>query len=169
MSSVKPVKEKRITLLERNVLITDDFPTLGYPTKPTDIACLSLFRRANCRNTERSDPWKRFKCVRGHLWWNNELLQDSASLLCQMNCWCLHGMLGWGSPLIKCATILLWPKQVLDHTKKCIPSFINVPPYKDENSPSFALCIVVELINTLFSKNTKCLCLAFSFRCFSRW
>jgi hypothetical protein len=29
---------------------------LGYPTKPTDIACLSLFKRANCRNTDRRDP-----------------------------------------------------------------------------------------------------------------
>jgi hypothetical protein len=46
--------------------MTDDFPTLGYPTNPTDMACLSLRKRANCRNTERRDPWKWFKGVRAH-------------------------------------------------------------------------------------------------------
>ena len=46
----------KYTFFERNVLIDDDFPTLGYPTNPTDMACLSLFKRANCLNTERREP-----------------------------------------------------------------------------------------------------------------
>lgn len=48
--------ERMVTFLVRNVLITDDFPTFGYPTKPTDIACLSLFNLANCLSTDRSEP-----------------------------------------------------------------------------------------------------------------
>lgn len=52
-------QRKLNTFLVRSVLITDDFPTFGYPTKPTDTACLSLFRRANCLRTERSDPWNK--------------------------------------------------------------------------------------------------------------
>jgi hypothetical protein len=62
----KGLKGKRLTDLERNVLITDDFPTLGYPTNPTDMACLSFFKRANCRNTERRDPWKWFEGMSAH-------------------------------------------------------------------------------------------------------
>lgn len=45
-----------LTVFVRKVLITDDFPTFGYPTNPTDIACLSLFRRANCLKTDNRDP-----------------------------------------------------------------------------------------------------------------
>jgi hypothetical protein len=47
------------TTLVRRVLITDDFPTFGYPTNPTDIACLSLFKRASCRRRERREPCSR--------------------------------------------------------------------------------------------------------------
>jgi len=60
------IGEERITLFDRNVLITDDFPTLGYPTNPTDIACLSFFKRANCLNTDRRDPWTCSEKLRGH-------------------------------------------------------------------------------------------------------
>ena len=45
------------TFFVRNVLITDDFPTFGYPTNPTDIACLSAFNRANCLRTDKSEPY----------------------------------------------------------------------------------------------------------------
>lgn len=48
--------ERNITFFVRSVLMTEDFPTLGYPTNPTDIACLSLFNRANCLNTDRREP-----------------------------------------------------------------------------------------------------------------
>lgn len=50
---------KKLTFFVRSVLMTEDFPTLGYPTKPTDIACLSLFKRENCLRIERRDPWNK--------------------------------------------------------------------------------------------------------------
>lgn len=45
-----------LTFFVLNVLMTDDFPTFGYPTNPTEIACLSLFKRANCLKTESKEP-----------------------------------------------------------------------------------------------------------------
>lgn len=48
--------DRTITFFVRKVLITDDFPTFGYPTNPTDIACLSRFKRANCLSTDRREP-----------------------------------------------------------------------------------------------------------------
>ena len=44
------------TFLDRNVLMTDDLPTFGYPTKPTDIYCLSVLILASCRKSPRRDP-----------------------------------------------------------------------------------------------------------------
>lgn len=55
------IKDKGLTFFVRSVLITDDLPTLGYPTNPTDIACLSLFKRENCLNTDRREFCKQQK------------------------------------------------------------------------------------------------------------
>ena len=55
MRSIKG--DRSITFFVRKVLITDDFPTFGYPTNPTDIACLSRFKRANCLSTDRREPY----------------------------------------------------------------------------------------------------------------
>jgi len=52
MRSIKG--DRSITFFVPKMLITDDFPTFGYPT---DIACLSRFKRANCLTTDRREPY----------------------------------------------------------------------------------------------------------------
>ena len=48
----KPRQKEKLTptFLVRSVLMTDDLPTLGYPTKPTLMYFLSDRRRLSCRS-----------------------------------------------------------------------------------------------------------------------
>lgn len=47
----------KLTFFVRSVLMTDDLPTLGYPTNPTEMYFLSDLRRESCRSRLRRLPF----------------------------------------------------------------------------------------------------------------